>query len=249
MGAFSASPIALLLTLRINRSLDRLLEAKKNWGLLKRSVRSLAGVICAYVGPKNSEVAILACRYLVLLPWSLKSFLREQEDEVVIRTVLPPEEAEWLISSTAERPLAILGRLRNLILIAGQGTEKSSSVCETAHLQMCERLYDLETVVGTSKRLLGSPIAPTFTRHTSRLLCLYLSLLPLSLLGSGAIPATVIMTTLLTAYILVGIDEIGLKIERPFPFIPMHSICMMSQNNVINQCVMMRDMPDISASC
>jgi len=241
MGSFSASPIALLLTLRVNRALDRLLDAKKNWGFMKRSIRSLAGLLCTYVGPNNGEVALLACRYLVLLPWSLKGFLREQDDEAIIRTMLPPDEADWLLSSPAEHPLAILGRLRSLIVAAGEGTESSPMLCDTAQLQMAERLYDLETVVGTSKRLLGSPIAPTFTRHTSRLLCLFLCLLPPSLLGSGVMPLTVVMTTLLTSYILVGIDEIGLKIERPFPFIPMHHICTMSQGNVKNQVIMSRD--------
>ena len=84
----------------------------------------------------------------------------------------------------------------------------------STHLHMGNRLHDLETVVGTCNRILGSPIPPTFSRMTSRLLCLYLLVLPFALLGfsSSVSPAAVVLTSTLTAYVLCGIDEIGVEL-------------------------------------
>lgn len=236
LGSF-ASPIALLLTLRTNRALERLLDARKTWGVMSSQVQSLAGYFCAYVAPTDLPLTLLALRYLAILSWTLKGFLRREVDDEIIRTVLPSEEAAWLLAAPADRPTAVLSRLRKLCMIAG------NSMNEGAHLEMSGRVNELEQCVGICKRLVGSPIPPTFTRHTARLLCMYLALLPIGLLGVGMSPVGVVIATSLTTYILVGVDEIGYEIEYPFPLLPMQELSRIMHTNVMKQAKMMRDMP------
>jgi predicted membrane chloride channel (bestrophin family) len=205
---------------------------------MSSQVQSLAGYFCSYVAPADLPLALLALRYLAILSWTLKGFLRRESDDEIIQTVLPPEEAAWLLSAPADRPTAVLSRLRKLCMSAS-----AKSLNEGAHLQMADRVNELEQCIGICKRLVGSPIPPTFTRHTARLLCLYLTLLPIGLLGVGMSPVGVVIATSLTTYILVGVDEIGHEIEYPFPLLPMQELSKIMHNNVMKQAKMMRDMP------
>jgi predicted membrane chloride channel (bestrophin family) len=70
-------------------------------------------------------------------------------------------------------------------------------------------------------------------------------LLPAALVGTGVtlIPAT--LTSIFATYVLVGIDEIGLEIEYPFPLLPMYSLSKGIQNEVENQMKMIKCMPPI----
>lgn len=176
--------------------------------------------------------------------WALKSWLREEDDEPVIRLVLPPEEAEWLLSTTetVNRPTAILGRLREICSFLAGSTEPNQ-INPMAHMHMEGRLNDMESSVGAISRILGSPIPPTYTRHTSRVLCLYLCFLPLALTGAGVSPSPLILAVALTSYVLIGIDEMGVEMENPFPILPMQALSTIMQNNVLQQVVMTRDMP------
>lgn len=203
----SVSPIALLLSIRANQALNRLLEARKAWGLMGRCIRSITGVLTAYcvIGTgdevENSETnlrpmesSLLVMRYLSIFGWTMKAALRKEDDTGIIRCVLPSAEAEWLLSAGVKRPIAIIARVRSLIsdICTCQGTPMPP----TMNLVLEERLYDLESCFGVCNRLLMSPIPPTFIRHTSRVLCLFLFLLPLQFI-SGDMSNFAVLVSLL----------------------------------------------------
>ena len=77
MAALSA-PLALLLTLRANASLGRLNEARLSWGRLILRGRNLAALLRVYVLPFHPAEAILAARYLSVLGWSMKAYVRNE---------------------------------------------------------------------------------------------------------------------------------------------------------------------------
>jgi putative membrane protein len=232
LGSFTA-PISLLLALRTNRALNRLLEGRSMWGTLVRASTTLAGLAATYIQPKDSNVALLMGRYLAILGWSLKGFLRNEEDTEVLRTVLPPDEANWVERSPGDHPTAIICRLRQLM------ASQVKDLPLVAAQAMEDRLAELEVAIGTCKRLLGSPIPPTYTRHTSRVLCLYLGMVPLALVGnSKAGLSAILINVALLSYVFVGIDEIGVEIEHPFPLLPMHHLSKVTQDNVGNQFIM-----------
>jgi ion channel-forming bestrophin family protein len=222
ISSFSA-PIALLLTLRTNRSLDRLLEARSQWGVAFRALVSLAGMT-VYV--KDHETALLMGRYLAIYGWCLKGLVRGETDSEVIAAVIPPDEAPWLISAR-DRPTAIVYRLRSIL--------SAQQLSTAAHQAIEHRLYDLESALGICKRILASPVPPTYTRHTSRVLCLYLAMIPFALIGTDISPVALLVNVALTSYLTIGLDEICVEIENPFPILPIYYLCNAMQNGVANQ--------------
>lgn len=246
---FIQAPILLLLTLKTNRSLDRMLETRKAWGVLSRASRALTGLICAHVVPYNSEIGLLMARYLALIGWSLKAQFRRNEDETdMICTLFEqfPEEKEWLLNCPSKRPTVIVTRLRYLLAgLSTDGSLEGSSVPPVILLRMDQILYDIEQTIGINTRVFVSPVPPTYTRHTSRVLVLYMVLLPGALVGSGVSLLPAILTATFASYVLVGIDEIGLEIEYPFHLLPLYSMSMNILNEVENQVIMMEQMLSI----
>ena len=79
---------------------------------------------------------------------------------------------------------------------------------------------ELEISVGACERILRTPIPTSYTRHTSRFLAIWTSLLPFALWPVcglyGTVPASI-----LVAYSLLAIEDIGVVIEEPFDILPM----------------------------
>ncbi len=78
---------------------------------------------------------------------------------------------------------------------------------------------------GGMERLFSTPLSPTYMRHTSRGLFLFLFLLPCGLVAGGcsSLPALV-AATCSAGYVSLGIDEIGVQIEQPFEAMPLHGL-------------------------
>jgi len=226
------------------------------------------GVVCSHVLPHHEELALIVGRYLALFGWSLKGMLRDQDDEALVeaifrndRKVGDIDEANWLLNCNSKRPVAILCRLRHLCsTLTKENTGSShrtirnrfsryttkrheSMVSPVVLLRIEELLYDMETCVGILGRIISSPIPPTYTRHTSRVLVLYLTLLPVALAGIGSSPLSIVLTCIFASYVLVGIDEIGCEIEHPFPLLPMQYLSKQLQNEIVEQIVMSYTMP------
>jgi ion channel-forming bestrophin family protein len=261
--SFFSAPIALLLTLRTNRALDRLLEARGQWGITMRAVTSLAGLVSGCYSPGAYESQNPACfligRYLILYCWCLKSYLRPgEDDDSVISTLLPPVESSWLLQST-DHPTAIIFRLRSLFLhLLSRSTPLGGSFEATPttalHVTIENKLEAMESSLGICKRILGSPIPPTYTRHTSRVLCLYLALVPWTLVAldnkstsslSLSSWPSILLNVALTSYLTVGLDEIAVEIENPFPLLPMFHLARATENNVRDQFIRASTIPTL----
>lgn len=215
---FIQAPILLLLTLKTNRSLDRMLETRKAWGVLTRASRSFTGLNCAHIIPCRPEVGLLMARYLALIGWSMKAQFRKGDDETdMIRSLFErfPAEKEWLLKCSNKRPIAIVTRLRHLLAGLCRDVE-GSLVPPVVLLRMEQILYDIEQTIGINTRVFVSPVPPTYTRHTSRVLVLYMLLMPGALVGSGVSLIPAIVTATFASYVLVGIDEIGLESKSMF---------------------------------
>lgn len=181
---FMQAPILLLLTLRTNRALDRMLESRTAWGALSRTTKSLMGLICAYIMPQQPETAMIMARYLTFIGWSLKGMLRKDDHDEYMMDIFTsvPMEKEWLLQTPGKRPMAIVARLRYMMAELGKHSSSHSSLLPPVILHRMESiLYDIESSIGTCARLASSPIPPTYTRHTSRVLVCYMFLLPFAL--------------------------------------------------------------------
>ena len=110
-----------------------------------------------------------------------------------------------------------------------------------------ERLRGLEACVGGNERLFSSPIPPTYTRHLSRVISLWLLLLPVSLVVNGGLStsATAFVVSI-ASYVFVGVDEVGMEIENVFQLLPLQQLAAVTQRDVQNQFLLLRDVPKLT---
>mmetsp|Transcript_29956 Transcript_29956/g.64135 ORF Transcript_29956/g.64135 Transcript_29956/m.64135 type:complete len:435 (-) Transcript_29956:125-1429(-) len=241
------SPISILLALKTNRSLNRLVEARSVWGKMIRVTTSLAGMSVNYISPIDPELGILTGRYLAAFGWCMKGKLRGEDDGLVLRTLMPSSELEWMESSCSgpggviDTPSIIIFRLRSIVAKITNDPRGCLSIAASQVIE--QRLGELESSVGICKKIVASPIPPTFTRMTSRVLCLFLWFLPLALVSSGMqSPLSILVIVTFLSYIFVGIDEIGVEVEYPFPLLPLFSLAANMKAGVANQYRMMKEL-------
>jgi predicted membrane chloride channel (bestrophin family) len=85
-----------------------------------------------------------------------------------------------------------------------------------------------EDNLGSSERLLSSPVPLFYSRHTARFMFFFMSLLPFALYDQfdktwnhiGTVPAVAIY-----ALFLFGIEELANQLEEPFTILPMQAFC------------------------
>lgn len=235
---FLAAPLALLLTLRANASMQRLLEARLLWGRLILHTRSLASVIRVYLYPACPQASTLAIRHIAMMGWILKATLRGESSEsqqAVLRVMLPDErDFQWL-ASHPKTSVAVTYRLRQICshMLESLIDRSSSSAIKFV---IEDKIGSLEEVVGGCERLFGSPIPPTYSRHLSRVVVMWVLLLPMSLLSSpGLSTLGISIATAVGTYVLVGIDEVGMEIENVFQMLPLQQLAGAVQNDVRDQ--------------
>lgn len=215
---YLAAPLGLLLTLRTNQSMGRLLEARQAWGSLILHSRSLASVAAVYLYPLNPRAAVLLVRHLSCLGWILKADLRGESienDREVLSTMLGDgPDFGWLIQQP-RRTVAIMSRIRQIVgTVMTNREEGSETRVSTTLLVAEEKVAGLEQVLGICNRLSTSPTPPTYTRHLSRTIFLWLLALPASLVSTGLSTFGVMVATMTATYVLVGLDEVGMGKSR-----------------------------------
>ena len=221
--SLTSSILGLLLVFRTNSSYSRWLDARKNWGVLVNRSRDIVrqGMTWLPEDEQGDEYAGMLCRWVVALSYCLKCHLRENED---------PVEKLRQLKMLHEDELEALNRVRHkpayamqmLSVLARRLTEinpKSTIVFQC----MESNITQLEDVCGSCERILRTPIPLSYTRHTSRFMIVWLSLLPFALwetCGWGMVPLTVAISLL-----TLGVEEIGVIIEEPFSVLPLERIC------------------------
>ena len=95
------------------------------------------------------------------------------------------------------------------------------------------QVESLGSIAADCQRLFTSPIPPTMSRHGLRCLLLWLLALPVVLAGSVS-PWVNILWTAATAFVYLGIDELGVQVEQPFQIIPLWQICQAAQDAVLH---------------
>ena len=234
----SSPALGLLLVFRTNTSYKRWDEARKNWGMNINHTRDLVRMGNAFydsrmVTPERREDDL---NTLALCTWafvrSMKRHLSpEDEDEVDFQQELyeklPAAQAQAIIDA-AHRPNRALQDLSTAIENLPMHFMRKNQVQEAVTI--------FEDNLGSSERLLTSPVPLFYSRHTARFLSFWLLLLPLALYQPCAgswnhiamIPATAVVSIF-----MFGIDEIATQLEEPFTILPMQAFC----DKIYNWCM------------
>jgi len=234
----SSPSLGLLLVFRTNSSYKRWDEARKNWGMNINHTRDLVRMGNAFydtsnVTPEKREDDL---NKLALCTWAFVRAMKrhlspEGEDEVYFQRdvyqKLPKDQAQTLIDA-AHRPNRALQDLSTAIENLPMHFMRKNQVQEAVTI--------FEDNLGSSERLLTSPVPLFYSRHTARFLSVWLLLLPFALYqpcaGSWNHVAMIPATTAVSIF-MFGIDEIATQLEEPFTILPMQAFC----DKIYNWCM------------
>jgi putative membrane protein len=230
--------LGLLLVFRTNSSYKRWDEARKNWGMNINHTRDLCRLANCFYDDSNTPAGKRDddLNYVALCTWafvrSMKRHLSpEEEDEAAFRMELyeklPKQQAQMIIDA-AHRPNRALQDLSYAVDSLPMHFVRKNEVQNAVTI--------FEDNLGSSERILTSPVPLFYSRHLSRMLTVWLLLLPLGLYDvfssswnhAAMIPAIAVISTM-----LFGIEEIGTQLEEPFTVLPMQAFC----DKIYNWCM------------
>jgi len=147
----------------------------------------------------------------------------EWEDEVDFKKEmlekLPQQQAEAIFAA-AHRPNRALQDLSTSIENLPMHFMRRDEIHAAATI--------FEDNLGSSERLLTSPIPVFYSRHTARFLSFWLVFLPFGLwgpLGNSWNHIDLIPVTAMLSIFLFGIEELATQLEEPFTILPMQGFC------------------------
>ncbi|KAI3424164.1 hypothetical protein D9Q98_009523 [Chlorella vulgaris] len=243
--------LSLLLVFRTNASYARWLDARRAWGLLLNRSRDITRQALTYFPPADRPLLDMLSRWIAAYSRSLMCHLRSDGDlELELRKVLREHEVQAVLLAqhkpnyclqvvseiVGSAHLPVLAPLAPPDAAAADGRLGLLPAVRSAAIynRMDENLTAMEDILGTCERILKAPIPLSYTRHTSRFMMIWLTLLPFTLwdsCGWASVPLSSIV-----AFLLLGIEEIGVSIEEPFSILPLESICDTIQGNVKELC-------------
>lgn len=155
----------------------------------------------------------------------------EEEDEAAFQQELfekLPEQQAQMIIAAAHRPNRALQDLSYAIDNLPMHFMRKNEIHRAVTI--------FEDDLGSSERILTSPVPLFYTRHLARFLAVWLLFLPFGAYDSFAaswnhlalVPAMTVI-----AVMLFGIEEIGTQLEEPFTVLPMQAFC----DKIYNWCV------------
>ena len=237
----SSASLGLLLVFRTNTGYSRWDEARKNWGMNINRTRDLFRMSVAWyddkaagVGQKEREKDLIA---LAQSTWAfvrcMKRHLSPRDDEeyfaAELHQKLPEQQAKSILAAK-HRPNRALFDLSMAIENLPMHFLRKS--------QLHVALTKFEDNLGSSERLLSSPVPLFYSRHTARFLLFWTLGLPLALYKEFAnswnhillIPASAFIATF-----LFGIEELANQMEEPFTILPQQAFC----DNIFTWCMEM----------
>lgn len=224
----SAFALSLLLVFRTNSSYGRFQEVRSFFAGTTQRIRDLGRQATIFFGPDQKEQLDLFTRWARAFPIAMMVHLRPGEDlRKELKDVLKPEELD-LLEASPHRPNTVLMMMSEVV--------KRTNLTPVQRFRMDENITSFSDFLGASERILRTPLPLSYTRyvvcgtisslinhpsrrHTTRFLFLWLTFLPVSiykLCGWATIP-----TTLIIAFVLLGIEEIGVIKEEPFSVLPL----------------------------
>ena len=222
--SLQGTAIGLMLVFRTNSAYVRLDEAREKWGKLLMLLREIA--IKASVS-LPIDVVCNVCRYLCAFSWSLRDKLRDGDTrDDILCLLLSDKEAAW-VRTQRSRPLAIENLLRRLFSKEYQTGRLDANV----HNSLDSDLEQIDGIVESCERLFSSPIPPNMARHGLRSLTIWIMALPV-VLAHSMNPLINGLWTAATAYIYLGVEELGCQVEQPFQIMPLWQLCHIAQLNV-----------------
>ena len=188
---------------------------------------------CDGVSPEQRQEEL---HHVALCTWAFVRAMKrhlspEEEDEEAFKVELfekLPEQQAQMIINAAHRPNRALQDLSYAIDSLPMHFVRKNEIHSAVTI--------FEDDLGSSERLLTSPVPVFYSRHTARFLTVWLLFLPFALYDPfkaswnhiAMIPATAVLSVF-----LFGIEELATQMEEPFTILPMQAFC----DKIYNWCM------------
>jgi putative membrane protein len=219
---------SLLLVVRTNASYDRFWEGRKQWGSIVNETRNLARAASVLLAGAP-EVAAGLLRWTIAFPWAVMHHLRGEKGLGPVADALLPGEAAKALA-TSHVPLTVARRVSEQLALA----RRRGLISDYVQMSLDQNVQLLTDYMGACERIHKTPLPFAYVVHLRRALILFCFTLPFALLsrfGWGTV-----LVTLLIAYTLFGIEEIGVEIEDPFGTddndLPLDRFCTTIEENL-----------------
>jgi putative membrane protein len=229
---FAGVALGLLLVLRTNAGYDRWWEARKLWGGIVNQSRNLVISGLSY-GPNDPVWQDSLVRWVAVFPHVIRSSLRNEPPSPEVLKLVGPEAAAKLAAAD-HMPSVVAMQLGRLLRDACDRT----AMDRFAFMQIDRERALLIDHVGACERILKTPLPRVYAIKIRRFITIFLLTMPLALLhrlnNDWAVPAM----TMLVAYPLISLDQIGVELENPFArrnlsHLPIDEIAATIQRNLL----------------
>lgn len=207
---FAGAALGLLLVLRTNAGYDRWWEARKLWGGIVNQSRNLALSAMAY-GPSNPDWREEFVRWIAVFSHVARLSLRGEQPSSEVAKLVGPEHEERIAASN-HMPSFVALKLGELLQEACERWEMD----RFAFVQLDRERSLLIDHIGACERILKTPLPRAYSIKIRRFILLFLLTLPFALLHRLGSDWLVPPITMLVAYPLLSLDQIGVELENPF---------------------------------
>jgi putative membrane protein len=227
--------LSVLMVARSTAGYERWWEARKLWGGIVNQSRNLAITGLAY-GPSDPEWRDRFVRWSAAFCHAARASLRDE------RAV--PELVPLLGRDAAARVMDAQHMPSFVALTIGELLERATTemgMDRFAFLQADRERATLIDHIGACERIKKTPLARVFSIKVRRFILLFLLTLPFALLhkfSEESDPVLVPLVTMLVAYPLLGLDQIGVELQNPFALhrlshLPLDEICQTIEGNLL----------------
>ena len=202
--------LGLLLVLRTNAGYDRWWEGRRLWGGIVNQCRNLAVSGLAY-GPADPEWRRQFVGWAAAFAHASRASLRgEREFPEVAGLLGPAAGAE--VAAAPHAPSHVALRLAALL----RDAYESRGLDPFAFAEIDRQRVQLIDHVGACERILKTPLPLAYSVKIRRFLILFLVTLPFGLLDEVPSHWLIPVITVMVAYPLLALDQIGIELQDPF---------------------------------
>lgn len=228
---FTGAALGLLLVLRTNAGYDRWWEARKLWGGIVNQCRNLAISATAY-GPSDPQWQVNMARWVAAFPHVAKASLRGESIPPAVAKLVGQKNAEDLEAADHMPSTVALHLAKHL-----RRALDSNSIDHFAFMQLDKERATLIDHVGACERIRKTPLALVYSIKIRRFIATFLLTLPFALLHEIEQTWLIPLITMLVAYPLLSLDQIGVELQNPFDtrnlsHLPLDEIAVTVQRNV-----------------
>jgi len=207
---FAGAAFGLLLNLRTNAGYDRWWEARKLWGGIVNQSRNLVIGAVAY-GPKDLGWQEKFVRWTAVFPHVARLNLRGELPSSEVANLVGPDDARR-VATTEHMPSFVAAMLANLLYEA----REKLGMDGFSFIQVDRERALLIDHIGACERIAKTPLPRAYSINIRRFIVIFILMLPFSLLHLLDSDWLIPFITMLVAYPLLSLDQIGVELENPF---------------------------------